>query len=65
MNEQQARFERAIALFDAANAEDPNRDEGQPKELLYARRMTLTELTADAPRARASQAEPPAVALMN
>jgi hypothetical protein len=40
MNEQQARFERAIALFDAANAEDPNRDEGQPKELLYARRMS-------------------------
>lgn len=35
-----ARFERAIALFDAANAEDPNLDEGQPKELLYARRMT-------------------------
>jgi hypothetical protein len=34
------RFERAIALFDAANAEDPNQDEGQPKELLYARRMT-------------------------
>jgi len=34
------RFDRAIALFDAANAEDPNRDEGQPKELLYARRMT-------------------------
>ena len=36
----QARFERAIALFDAANAEDPNQDQGQPKELLYARRMT-------------------------
>ncbi|MDZ4255233.1 MAG: DUF4202 domain-containing protein [Sulfuritalea sp.] len=34
------RFERAIALFDAANAEDPNLDQGQPKELLYARRMT-------------------------
>jgi hypothetical protein len=33
-------FERAIALFDAANAQDPNRDEGQPKELLYARRMS-------------------------
>ncbi|MDP2810649.1 MAG: DUF4202 domain-containing protein [Rhodocyclaceae bacterium] len=33
-------FERAIALFDAANAEDPNQDEGQPKELLYAKRMT-------------------------
>jgi len=34
------RFKRAIALFDAANAEDPNLDEGQPKELLYAQRMT-------------------------
>ena len=36
----QARFERAVALFDAANAQDPNQDQGQPKELLYARRMT-------------------------
>lgn len=36
----QERFNRAIALFDAANARDPNQDEGQPKELLYARRMT-------------------------
>jgi len=34
------RFNKAITLFDAANAEDPNLDEGQPKELLYARRMT-------------------------
>lgn len=33
-------FNQAIALFDAANAQDPNQDEGQPKELLYARRMT-------------------------
>ncbi|MFA4970487.1 MAG: DUF4202 domain-containing protein [Sulfuritalea sp.] len=36
----QLRFDRAIALFDAANAADPNLDEGQPKELLYAQRMT-------------------------
>jgi hypothetical protein len=36
----QERFTKAIALFDAANAEDPNQDEGQPKELRYARRMT-------------------------
>ncbi|WP_265942721.1 DUF4202 domain-containing protein [Dechloromonas sp. A34] len=36
----QERFNRAIALFDAANAQDPNQDEGLPKELLYARRMT-------------------------
>ena len=36
----QDRFDKAIALFDAANAQDPNQDEGQPKELLYAQRMT-------------------------
>jgi hypothetical protein len=36
----QALFTQAIALFDAANAQDPNQDEGQPKELLYAQRMT-------------------------
>jgi hypothetical protein len=36
----QDRFNKAIALFDAANAQDPNQDEGQPKELLYAQRMT-------------------------
>lgn len=36
----QARFDQAITLFDAANALDPNRDQGQPKELLYAQRMT-------------------------
>jgi len=34
------RFKQTIALFDAANAQDPNLDDGQPKELLYARRMT-------------------------
>ena len=38
------RFDRAIALFDAANGEDPNKEsaDGQewPKELLYAQRMT-------------------------
>ena len=38
------RFARAIARFDAANAEDPHRDtEGgreSPKELLYAERLT-------------------------
>lgn len=36
----QARFDQTVALFDAANAEDPNQDQGQPKELLYAQRMT-------------------------
>jgi hypothetical protein len=40
MIENQERFNRALALFDAANAEDPNQDEGQPKELLYGRRMS-------------------------
>jgi hypothetical protein len=39
------RFERTIALFDAANASDPRNDTGPdgqpvPRELLYARRMT-------------------------
>lgn len=40
MIENQERFNHAIALFDAANAEDPNQDEGQPKELLYGQRMS-------------------------
>jgi len=39
-----ARFQQAIAKFDAANAQDPNQEifEGKyyPKELIYARRMT-------------------------
>jgi hypothetical protein len=40
MIENPERFNKAMALFDAANAEDPNQDQGQPKELLYAQRMT-------------------------
>lgn len=50
-------FTRAIALFDAANAEDPNleSDAGRqyPKELLYARRMSemLERFAPDAPEA--------------
>ncbi len=44
MNAPSDRFARAIALFDAANAEDPNKEtfEGAeyPKEVLYAERMT-------------------------
>ena len=49
------RFARAIARFDAANAEDPNRTlvDGvdHPHELYYARRMThwLDRLRPDAP----------------
>jgi len=47
------RFRRAIELFDAANAQDPNQDAGQPKELLYAQRMTemLGRYAPDAPEA--------------
>jgi len=40
MIENTERFSRAMALFDAANAQDPNLDEGQPKELLYSQRMS-------------------------
>jgi len=51
------RFENAIAAFDAANAQDPNREtfdgHEHPKELLYARRMTawLDRIAPDAPEA--------------
>ena len=38
--ENAARFARAMALFDAVNSQDPNQDEGQPKELLYSQRMS-------------------------
>ena len=45
------RFSRVIALFDAANAEDPTLDEGRPKELLYAQRMSamLARFAPEAP----------------
>jgi len=37
-------FEKAVALIDAANSEDPNREEAEgkswPKELLYSHRMS-------------------------
>ncbi len=51
----QARFEEALARFDAANAEDPNMEmvDGElvPKELIYGRRMTawLNKFRPDAP----------------
>ena len=39
-----ARYDRAIAVFDAANAEDPNEENSEgrarPKELVYAERMS-------------------------
>lgn len=38
--EDAARFARALAAIDAANAEDPRRDDGQPKELRYSQRMS-------------------------
>ena len=50
-----SRFARAIADFDAANREDPNRecvgDVDRPKELVYAERMTacLERVAPDAP----------------
>jgi hypothetical protein len=52
-----ARFDNAIARFDAANAEDPNRElvdgRAQPKELLYAERVTamLVRFAPDASEA--------------
>lgn len=54
MSTDSERFDRAIARFDAANAEDPNREvdagRDRPKELLYAERMTamLARFVADA-----------------
>jgi hypothetical protein len=48
------RFDAAIARFDAAHAEDPQKDAaGQPKELVYARRMSerLESLAPGAPEA--------------
>lgn len=51
------RFSEAIARFDAANAEDPNKEvfggETYPKELLYAQRMTawLEKFAPDASEA--------------
>jgi hypothetical protein len=40
MAQAQDRFEKAIALFDAANSLDPNLTGGEPAQLVYARRMT-------------------------
>ncbi len=37
MNE---RFAAAIARFDAENSRDPNQENGRPRELLYAERLT-------------------------
>ncbi len=51
----QSRFEETMAMFDAANSEDPNTEifggKAYPKELLYARRMSamLEHFAPDAP----------------
>ncbi len=56
MSESQ-QFQRAVALIDAANGEDPNRETWQgrewPKELLYSQRMSewLARLAPDADEA--------------
>ena len=34
------KFAAAIARFDAENSRDPNSENGQPRELLYAQRLT-------------------------
>lgn len=47
-----ARTAATLAAIDAANAADPRREQGQPAELLYARRMSET-LDAFAPDASA------------
>jgi hypothetical protein len=55
MQESSSRLERALARFDAANAEDPNQEPAesgpQPRELLYGQRMSawLEALRPDAP----------------
>jgi hypothetical protein len=33
-------FARALAAIDAVHAEDPEKDRGEPKELVYAQRMS-------------------------
>jgi len=57
MSKEAERLQRALALFDAANGEDPNREIDQgaehPKELLYAMRMSqmLARFAPDASEA--------------
>ncbi len=57
MSESSTHFDRIIALFDAANAKDPNTESAEgkawPKELLYAHRMSamLARFAPDASEA--------------
>ena len=46
-----SRFEHAFAVFDTLNGEDPNRENGEPKELAWARRLSawVDKLAPDAP----------------
>ena len=46
------RFAATIGRFDAANEQDPNREQNQPRELIYAQRMTrmLERFAPDADR---------------
>jgi hypothetical protein len=44
MNE---KFDAAIARFDAENSRDPNSENGRPRELLYAQRLTDWVLKLD------------------
>ncbi|RLA03359.1 MAG: DUF4202 domain-containing protein, partial [Gammaproteobacteria bacterium] len=54
MSQQQSAFEQSMALIDAANSEDPNKETADgkdwPKELLYSQRMSdmLERYTPDA-----------------
>ena len=44
MSQQQTTYEKAVALIDAANSEDPNQETADgrhwPKEMLYSHRMS-------------------------
>jgi hypothetical protein len=44
------KFDAAIRRFDAENSRDPNSENGQPRELLYAQRLTdwMSKLRPDA-----------------
>ncbi len=47
----QSAFEAALCRFDGENSRDPNLEAGQPRELLYAQRLTgwVLKLCPDAP----------------
>jgi len=49
------RFDEAIARIDAVHAEDPQKEDGQAKELLYAQRMSAWLCAAGRFRAQVSR----------